>query len=101
MPNRRFSKIDLQKSVVVAGMGPKGWETQPLRRTKRLCTFLDYLLTMKCQQNLVHFYAHVVLLKLKKEFTISLCYPSKLALAILSPESYNSNPNVPIASLGF
>ena len=29
-----------------------GWETQPLRRTMRLCTALDYLVMMKRQQNL-------------------------------------------------
>ena len=30
-----------------------GGETQPLRRTRHLCTLLDCLVTMKCQQNLV------------------------------------------------
>ena len=34
--------------------GPtKGWETQALRRAMRLCTVLDYLVVMKCQQTLV------------------------------------------------
>ena len=31
----------------------KGWETQPLGKMVRLRTLLDYLVTMKCQQNLV------------------------------------------------
>ena len=33
--------------------GTAGWETQPLRRVTRLCIFLDCLVAMKCQQNLI------------------------------------------------
>ena len=51
-PKLSLGIVDFGKSTY---RSPKteGWETQPLRRTMDLCTVLDYLVVMKCQQNLV------------------------------------------------